>query len=111
MQRYRYRFELRSLISLGSTPYLLPVNCWRATFYLTGMDQGVLVNGQRLFEDLELDPVNRIGGLIKVDLGGVRDLDGAPVMIDQQLNITNDSGGTVNLRGVLKLEYLEPVEA
>lgn len=108
MARYKYRFEIRDLRSLGSVPYRLPINCWRAQLYLNGMQDGVLVDGQELDTSLEVDPVNLVHNTIRIVLGGIREADGTPVMIDQQLSVTNGNLAVPSLLyGVLVTEYLE----
>lgn len=106
----RYRVRYRFLNLTGRSGEGLPqftVNAWRVTFLLNASASTDTRLDNVSFGDL-CDPATSGGGSpLAFTVGGVFMPDGTPAIVDQQLLIDRAN----RARGVLVLEYLEPLNS
>lgn len=101
--RVRFRFfDLSGLPGQGIPQF--PVNCWRATFIVSGFPGDTIMDGARFGEVTDYGVSGQTSAITFV-VGGVFMPDGSPAILDQRLLIDR----AVRMSGIVVCEYLEPL--
>lgn len=109
MPRYRYRYQVFPLNSLGvnSQMQINTRGAWRVQFTLNGGQIPFYVNGQTVSGNTIDDMNGQQVGFIQYTVGGVI-INGEPVLIDENTLVRARPNRLAN--GVVVVEWLDPIQ-
>ncbi len=84
--------SLQALSTEGETT-LLPLRCWRATFLIAATNGSPMqFDGVNLYSLLSVDKVNTAGHIARFVVGGERNPDGSPIMVEKSVYFSGFHG-------------------